>query len=155
MSDSSDVNPNTGLPHTLSLAEVFDQIRLAPHEIASLLGTMASWYQGTAQGELTGKFNDAAAAVLNPKSHGLSGESQQPAPVQQQPVAGPRPTPFFSRSGITTVDSPRDQPDDSSWIQSPADPRSQPPELQPNREFDRTSTVETQASDATRPDANR
>jgi hypothetical protein len=97
VSDSSDVNPNTGLPHSVSLGDVLDQIRLAPHEIASFLATLASWHQGTAQAELSNKLLDAASAALNPKSYGLS----VPTPAAPPAPASPSEPPVFKLSGAS------------------------------------------------------
>lgn len=87
------INASTGLPHTISLGSVLDRIRLAPHEISTLLSTWGAAHDGTAQADLPTKLRKAAQAVLNPVSYGA--EAPPPAPVVT-PVAQPTPPPAMA-----------------------------------------------------------
>ena len=51
----------------VSLGEVFSSIFVSPAEAAHLLQAWAREHSGGAQTELSGKLNDAATAVVQPK----------------------------------------------------------------------------------------
>jgi len=85
----SEINPITGLPHTVSLGAVLARIRLAPHEIATLLGGWGANHDGTPQADLGPKLRSAAQAVTNPVSYGADAPAPQPVvtPVSQPTFA--------------------------------------------------------------------
>jgi hypothetical protein len=112
MPDENEINPATGLPHTVSLGRIFDQIRLAPHEISSLLSSWGAAHEGTPQAELSGKLRAAAQATVNPVSYGAT---PAPTPVVT-PVAQPTPPPAppsFTFSTPAPTMTVRDASDDT------------------------------------------
>lgn len=74
-----DVDEKTSLPKEMTLADALGTVKLAPHEIASLLAGWAADHQGGAQLELTNKLNAAAASILHPDTYSQS-QSQDKIP---------------------------------------------------------------------------
>lgn len=85
--DNGGINPATGLPHSLSLGEVFDRIRLAPAEIATLLQGWAAQHRGGAQDTLARKLAEQGASFVDVEAQNTQMQGRTSAEARASDVA--------------------------------------------------------------------
>lgn len=115
----SDRDPDTQLPRALTLGDVFNSIRLAPQDIARLLGDWASQYRGGTHDALGNALADHARMVSDPQTYGWKPDDRRagaPAvpPVEQRASYGaqaPSQKPLEKPQPTTTPDAPQSAPD--------------------------------------------
>ncbi len=89
-----ELNEKTGLPHTLSLGRVLNDLHMTPTEINALLSQWSQYFRGTANDTAAQKLTDHAAMVVNTETYTPKAEPE-PEPEPTPPPAPPAPS-FFT-----------------------------------------------------------